>query len=93
LGDGKAAETSINRALAIAPADPTLLFQAGHVAHFNKDIPGAREYWSRAIERDPKGRIGRDAREALNMLPAPLTFTDRVAVPDADVPDGNDEPE
>ena len=92
-GDGKAAETSINRALALAPADPTLLFQAGHVAHFNKDIPGAREYWSRAMERDPNGRIGRDAREALNMLPAPLTFTNRVAVPDAEVPDGDDQPE
>ena len=91
-GDGKAAETSINRALAIAPADPTLLFQAGHVAHFNRDIPGAREYWSRAIERDPNGRIGRDAREALNMLPVPLTVTNRVAVPDAEVPDGDDEP-
>lgn len=91
-GDGKAAETSINRALAIAPADPTLLFQAGHVAYFNKDIPGAREYWSRAIERDPNGRVGRDAREALNMLPAPVTFTNRVAVPDAEVPDGEDKP-
>ena len=42
-GDGKLADTSIQRALALAPADPTLLFQAGHVAHFNKDIPGARE--------------------------------------------------
>ena len=86
-GDGKLAETSINRALAIAPADPTLLFQAGHVAQFNGDVPGARDYWTRAIERDPKGRIGRDAREALNMLPAPLIFTNKVAVPDAEVPD------
>ena len=89
-GDGRAAETSINRALAIAPADPTLLFQAGHVAKFNGDIPGARDYWSRAIERDPKGRIGRDAQEALNMLPVPLTFTNRVAVPDAEVQDGDE---
>lgn len=89
-GDGKLAETSINRALAIAPADATLLFQAGHVAQFNGDVPGARDYWSRAIERDPKGPIGRDAREALNMLPVPLTFTNRVAVPDADVPDEED---
>jgi hypothetical protein len=27
------------------------------------------------------------------MLPAPLTFTNRVAVPDAEVPDGDDEPQ
>lgn len=90
-GDGKTAENSIDRALAIAPADPTLLFQAGHVAHFNGDVPGARMYWQRAIERDPNGRAGRDAREALNMLPVPLTVTDRVAVPDAEVEDGEPE--
>lgn len=90
-GDGKAAESSINRALEIAPADPTLLFQAGHVAFFNDDVPGARMYWERAIERDPKGRIGRDAREALRMLPVPLTVTDRVAVPDAEVEDSEPE--
>lgn len=86
-GDGKAAELFINRALSLAPADPTLLFQAGHVAQFNGDVPGARDYWQRAIERDPNGRVGRDAREALALLPVPLKVTNRVAVPDADVPD------
>ena len=91
-GDGKAAETSINRALEIAPADPTLLFQAGHVAQFNDDVPGARMYWERAVERDPNGAAGRAAREALRMLPVPLTVTDRVAVPDREVEDGDDEP-
>lgn len=90
-GDGKLAETAINRALEIAPADPTLLFEAGHVAHFNGDIPGARMYWQRAIERDPNGRAGRDARAALNMLPVPLIVTDRVAVPDAEVQDDEHE--
>jgi hypothetical protein len=39
-------------------------------------------YWQRAIERDPKGAAGRAAREALEMLPVPLTVTDRVAAPD-----------
>ena len=91
-GDGKAAESSINRALEIAPADPTLLFEAGHVAQFNGDVPGARMYWERAIERDPNGATGRAAREALRMLPVPLTVTDRVAVPDREVEDGDDEP-
>lgn len=92
-GDGKAAELFINRALAIAPADATLLFQAGHVAQFNGDIAGARAYWQRTLERDPNGPAGRDAREALAMLPVPLTVTNRVAVPDAEVPDGDDEPQ
>lgn len=91
-GDGKAAETSIKRALDIAPADPTLLFQAGHVAHFNKDVPGARMYWERAVERDPNGAAGRRAREALRLLPVPLTVTDRVAVSDREVEDKDDEP-
>lgn len=91
-GDGKAAEHSINRALDIAPADPTLLFQAGHVAQFNGDVPGARMYWERAVERDPGGAAGRAAREALRLLPVPLTVTDRVAVPDREVEGSDEEP-
>jgi tetratricopeptide (TPR) repeat protein len=86
-GDGKRAEQAIGQALALAPSDPTVLFEAGHVAQFNGDIPGARVYWERAIERDPAGASGRAAREALRMLPVPLTVTDRVAVPDAEVED------
>lgn len=81
-GDGKAAEAAINQALILAPADPTVLFEAGHVAQFNGDIPGARQFWERASERDPKGAAGRAAREALRMLPVPLTVTDNVATPD-----------
>lgn len=81
-GQPKEAERMINQALALAPADPTILFEAGHVAQANGDIPGARMYWERAIERDPKGPVGRSAREALAMLPVPLTVTDRIAAPD-----------
>lgn len=67
------AQAAIGRALALAPADPTILFEAGHVAHFAGDIVGARDYWKRAIERDPGGPVGKAAQEALRMLPAPLT--------------------
>ena len=67
------AQAAIARALALAPADPTILFEAGHVAHFTGDIVGARDYWTRAIQRDPRGPIGAAAKEALRMLPAPLT--------------------
>ncbi len=90
-GQPKEAERMINEALALAPADATILFEAGHVAEANRDMPGARMYWARAIERDPNGTIGKAAREALAMLPVPLTVTDRIAAPSADEPD--DEPE
>jgi tetratricopeptide (TPR) repeat protein len=68
-----AAQAAIGRALAIAPADPTILFEAGHVAHFAGDIVGARDYWTRTVQRDPSGPAGKAAAEALRMLPAPLT--------------------
>jgi tetratricopeptide (TPR) repeat protein len=68
-----AARAAIDRALALAPADPTILFEAGHVAHFTGDIVGARDYWTRAVERDARGPVGAAAKDALRMLPAPLT--------------------
>jgi tetratricopeptide (TPR) repeat protein len=71
--DKATAQASIGKALTLAPADPTILFEAGHVAQFAGDNVGARDYWQRAIERDPKGPIGKAAQEALRMLPAPLT--------------------
>lgn len=71
--NGQAAQAAIGRALSLAPADPTILFEAGHVAQFAGDTVGARDYWQRALERDPTGPIGKAAREALRMLPAPLT--------------------
>lgn len=80
-GKPKDAERMINQALTLAPADPVLLFEAGHVAEVNGDVPGARNYWQRALERDPKGPIGKAAQEALKLLPVPLTVTDRIAAP------------
>ena len=71
--DAETAKSSINRALALAPADPAILFEAGHVAQFTGDTVGARDYWNRAVARDPNGEAGRQAREALKLLPVPLT--------------------
>lgn len=71
--DPATAKSSIGRALVLAPADPTILFEAGHVAEFTGDTVGARDYWNRTIARDPNGEAGRQAREALKLLPVPLT--------------------
>ena len=72
-GNKVTAEAAISKALTLAPADPTILFEAGHVAQFAGDTVGARNYWRRAAEQDPSGPIGKAAREALSFLPAPLT--------------------
>jgi tetratricopeptide (TPR) repeat protein len=56
--DGATAQTAINRALALAPSDPTILFEAGHVAAFTGDDDHARSYWMRATGSDPTGEIG-----------------------------------
>ena len=71
--DPATARSSIGRALSLAPADPMILFEAGHVAQFTGDTVGARDYWNRTIERDPNGDAGQQAREALKLLPVPLT--------------------
>ncbi|MGI8705270.1 MAG: tetratricopeptide repeat protein [Sphingomicrobium sp.] len=71
-GDPAVAKTSIGKALTLAPNDPVLLFEAGHVAQFSGDIVGARDYWTRASAADPKGEAGKAAREALKLLPARL---------------------
>jgi tetratricopeptide (TPR) repeat protein len=71
--DKATAQTAIGKALSLAPADPAILFEAGHVAHFTGDDVGARDYWTRAAAADPKGPIGKSARDALVLLPAPLT--------------------
>ena len=71
--DAATAQAAINKALAMAPADASILFEAGHVAHFTGDEVGARTYWQRAAERDPGGAIGKAARDALTLLPVPLT--------------------
>jgi tetratricopeptide (TPR) repeat protein len=71
--DAATAQSAINKALAMAPTDASILFEAGHVAHFTGDDVGARSYWQRASERDPGGPIGKAARDALTLLPVPLT--------------------
>ena len=72
-GDKGAAQSAIAKALALAPADPTILFEAGHVAHLAGDDVGARDYWQRALAGDPNGPTGKAAKAALAMLPVPLT--------------------
>jgi tetratricopeptide (TPR) repeat protein len=68
------AQNSINRALSLAPRDATILFEAGHVAHFTGDFAKARTHWSQAAAADPAGAIGKAARDALALLPAPVTL-------------------
>jgi tetratricopeptide (TPR) repeat protein len=72
-GDKATAQYAIGRALSLAPNDPTILFEAGHVAHFAGDEAKARAYWSQANHFDPTGPIGKAAREALKLLPVPVT--------------------
>ena len=69
--DKATAQTAINQALSLAPNDPTILFEAGHVAQFAGDIPKARGYWGRAAAADPAGPIGKAATAALALLSAP----------------------
>ena len=71
--DKATAQSAINKALSLAPSDPTILFEAGHVAHFAGDEAKARTYWSQAAQFDAQGPIGKAARDALAMLAAPGT--------------------
>jgi tetratricopeptide (TPR) repeat protein len=73
-GDAAMAKSAIGRALNLAPDDPTVLFEAGHVFHFAGDLASARTYWTRAAQRDPNGKSGAAARQALALLdkPAPV---------------------
>jgi tetratricopeptide (TPR) repeat protein len=72
--DAGTAQSSIGQALKLAPNDPTVLFEAGHVAHFAGDDSKARYYWQQAASSDANGPIGKAARDALQMLPAPATI-------------------
>jgi tetratricopeptide (TPR) repeat protein len=66
--DAATAQMAINKALSLAPSDPTVLFEAGHVADFVGDQDKARSYWMRAAGSDPDGRIGKAAAKAVEML-------------------------
>ena len=72
-GDAAGARMAIGRALSLAPSDPTILFEAGHVMHFAGDDVKAREYWMRAAGSDADGPAGKAARDALALLPVPIT--------------------
>ena len=67
-GDGTTAQSAIAKALTLAPNDPTVLFEAGHVAHFLGDTAKARGYWMRAAGNDPNGAVGKAAAKAAEML-------------------------
>ena len=69
--DAATAKSSIGRALTLAPNEPTVLFEAGHVAHFSGDEKGARDYWARAAAADPSGATGKAATEVMKMLDTP----------------------
>ncbi|HET9812722.1 MAG TPA: hypothetical protein VFP57_03575, partial [Sphingomicrobium sp.] len=66
--DPATAQTAIGKALTLAPSDPTILFEAGHVADFLGDRDKARSYWMRAAGSDPTGEIGKAAAKAVEML-------------------------
>jgi tetratricopeptide (TPR) repeat protein len=68
-GDAATAKTAIGKALELAPNDPTVLFEAGHVFHFAGQTEEARRYWTQARDRDPQGPVGKAAREAMDLLP------------------------
>jgi tetratricopeptide (TPR) repeat protein len=67
-GDGATATGAISKALTLAPSDPAILFEAGHVADFNGAHDEARGYWTRAAASDPHGPIGKAAAKAIEML-------------------------
>ena len=67
-GDGSRAAAAIGKALTLAPSDPVILFEAGHVADYNGDDDSARSYWMRAAGSDPNGPVGKAAAKAVEML-------------------------
>lgn len=66
--DPNTARTAIHKALALAPSDPTILFEAGHVADIGGDDDKARSYWTRAAAADPNGDAGKAAAKAIELL-------------------------
>ena len=70
-GNAATAKSAIQRAMTLAPDDPTVLFEAGHVFHFAGEPNQARTFWNRVAQLDPNGPMGKAAREAMTMLAAP----------------------
>jgi len=78
------AKSAIGKALTMAPSDPVILFEAGHVADFTGDQNQARSYWMRAAGSDPNGPVGKAAAKAIEMLgvtPTVKTETQPPAAP------------
>lgn len=67
-GDRIGAQNAIDHALKLAPSDPAILFEAGHVADFAGNDEQARQYWERASAGDPNGPVGKAAAKAIEML-------------------------
>ena len=67
-GDTSTAQTAIGKALSLAPSDPTILFEAGHIAQLIGNTGQARSYWMRAAGSDPGGEMGKAAAKAVEML-------------------------
>ena len=67
-GDKTTAQTAIGKALSLAPSDPSILFEAGHIAQWTGDDAKARSYWMQAAGSDPNGAIGKSAAKAIEML-------------------------
>jgi tetratricopeptide (TPR) repeat protein len=66
--DPLTAKSAIAKALILAPSDPAVLFEAGHVSDFTGDDEAARTYWKRAQSADPNGPVGKAAAKAVEML-------------------------
>ncbi|HEX7930807.1 MAG TPA: hypothetical protein VF470_07885, partial [Sphingomicrobium sp.] len=66
--DPLTAKSAIAKALILAPNDPAILFEAGHVSDFTGDDEAARTYWQRAQSADPSGPVGKAAAKAVEML-------------------------
>lgn len=80
-GDHARAKSSIGKALALAPSDPAILLEAGHVADFNGDDDAARSYWMRAAGSDPNGPAGKAAAKAVELLGVTPTVKSEAASP------------
>lgn len=67
-GDRIGAQNAIDHALKLAPSDPAILFEAGHVADYSGNDVQARSYWQKAADGDPNGPVGKAAAKAIEML-------------------------
>jgi tetratricopeptide (TPR) repeat protein len=81
--DAMTARLAIGKALTLAPSDPAILFEAGHVYDFGGDDERARSYWTRAAAADPNGPIGKAAAKAIEMLGVTPTVKTEVQPPKA----------